>query len=730
MFYDFEDVFLFNYSLIALFLFFKEIKKMNSNTDVINDDDKKNKKKKQRAKSLNTLCIFKPSTSKKGKGGINDDENEDNDVVDKVSNNQQDSKQQQEQKASISMNVDELNEIKRSWKVGTLVEARDLQDNWYKSRIIQIDDTNKRCKVHFFGWNSRYDQWFDLYSNDLRPINNVESSSIQANVSINAPSLDKSKSLNSSNNSEDAQNSESFNVGDKVLAQWTDKFYYGAIVTRIIEKNHLKYYEVKFEDGVKKQLRYIYCKKYVPELDMGKRQALTVTTKPTADTELPIIEPTSTELSATNEVSMTDETATSLQPTESQVSSNAAESVANDAANVRKSTRVKRKRTFSNDEIELPLLARRQLSTGANKKAKLTIQTYEASNENASNSPKPPSLVLTNDLTNRNVNEKTSDTNVIDEAVKSVQNDVVTSKIKIKNPIANYFKTLSLFKANNRKRVKSKKNIEEEEQEEEQVLETTVEECDETITSTDVKQINSQKSINEQTLNNSSDSFKFQVNKLDQTKEGIKLKISKLVSMSSISSSSSLAVFHSDHLLQSPLIQSPNLLSSSSSSALLTPLPLSTSITPSYMSLMSNASSTTSTCELIKCKFANCNKTFRKQHLLDYHIKYHHYEDGRIIEPVTKKRKLTNTSIVSNENESVNESSDVNTVNVVENVNKRIKLEDGGVEKSKKAKKTKGNNNNQQVIDDQNDGDPYEVIHCKCGKNLSIGFMIQVMINH
>jgi hypothetical protein len=91
--------------------------------------------------------------------------------------------------------------------------------------------------------------------------------------------------------------------------------------------------------------------------------------------------------------------------------------------------------------------------------------------------------------------------------------------------------------------------------------------------------------------------------------------------------------------------------------------------------------------QLIRCLFPNCDKTFRKQHLLDYHIKYHHYEDGRIIEKNVKKLKTSNR--------------DARKTTSVEQTNKT-------------------------EIDDI--CEPYEVIYCSCHHNTSNGFMIQVLI--
>lgn len=39
----------------------------------------------------------------------------------------------------------------------------------YPSKIVEIDETAKSVKIHFEGWNSRYDEWVAMDSSKLRP---------------------------------------------------------------------------------------------------------------------------------------------------------------------------------------------------------------------------------------------------------------------------------------------------------------------------------------------------------------------------------------------------------------------------------------------------------------------------------------------------------------------------------------------------------------------------------
>lgn len=119
-------------------------------------------------------------------------------------------------------------------KKGTLVEAKDFSNTWYKSRITEIDTGKKRVKVHFLGWNSRYDQWFDLNGPDIKVIDTYQKThssikSKKANVSVkqNLAVRDVSKS-------------ETYEIGAKVSAKWRfDDMFYPADVLRSVMKGNL-----------------------------------------------------------------------------------------------------------------------------------------------------------------------------------------------------------------------------------------------------------------------------------------------------------------------------------------------------------------------------------------------------------------------------------------------------------------------------------------------------------
>lgn len=55
----------------------------------------------------------------------------------------------------------------RALRIGDVVEARDVNDEWFLGKIIGIRQLSMR--VHFLGWHSAYDQWMSQFcSRDRR----------------------------------------------------------------------------------------------------------------------------------------------------------------------------------------------------------------------------------------------------------------------------------------------------------------------------------------------------------------------------------------------------------------------------------------------------------------------------------------------------------------------------------------------------------------------------------
>jgi hypothetical protein len=125
------------------------------------------------------------------------------------------------------------NSIKSKWNVGMLVEAKDASGKWYKSRIVEIDEEEKQVKVHYLGWNSRYDQWFNTEGEELKPVlisNQNENSSSEGPKQVVEEQMD---------------NTNHFEPDTQVLAKWNDNSYYPALVIKNLNRNGVSYYQVK-----------------------------------------------------------------------------------------------------------------------------------------------------------------------------------------------------------------------------------------------------------------------------------------------------------------------------------------------------------------------------------------------------------------------------------------------------------------------------------------------------
>jgi hypothetical protein len=55
-------------------------------------------------------------------------------------------------------------------KIGDYVDGYCFKTyNWYEAKVIQVDKEKDRYKVHFQGWNSKYDEWVPKFSERLVP---------------------------------------------------------------------------------------------------------------------------------------------------------------------------------------------------------------------------------------------------------------------------------------------------------------------------------------------------------------------------------------------------------------------------------------------------------------------------------------------------------------------------------------------------------------------------------
>ncbi len=132
---------------------------------------------------------------------------------------------------------------KFQYKKGDFCQAKDFANNWYKSRIVELDEEENQVKVHFLGWNTRYDQWFDVFSSDLKPINVAETKDKKKNTKRETSESQPQKKQTQAppvaqpRPSEDAKKPFLFESGTRVLAKWKlDNLFYPAHILRQVTK--------------------------------------------------------------------------------------------------------------------------------------------------------------------------------------------------------------------------------------------------------------------------------------------------------------------------------------------------------------------------------------------------------------------------------------------------------------------------------------------------------------
>ncbi len=52
-------------------------------------------------------------------------------------------------------------------QVGDYLDAKDPEGNWYHSRVVVVNSVERKVKVHYMGWESRWETWLSLDDVDL-----------------------------------------------------------------------------------------------------------------------------------------------------------------------------------------------------------------------------------------------------------------------------------------------------------------------------------------------------------------------------------------------------------------------------------------------------------------------------------------------------------------------------------------------------------------------------------
>lgn len=54
-------------------------------------------------------------------------------------------------------------------EIGSVVEAKDFDKQWLSAKVIQLDPTNNRAKIHFTDYpDSRLDEWITISDENIR----------------------------------------------------------------------------------------------------------------------------------------------------------------------------------------------------------------------------------------------------------------------------------------------------------------------------------------------------------------------------------------------------------------------------------------------------------------------------------------------------------------------------------------------------------------------------------
>lgn len=93
-----------------------------------------------------------------------------------------------------------------NFAINARIEALDFNDMWYPARIVEIDYEENEVLIHFEKYSSKYDEWICMDSPRLRPLQVKK-----------VPIV------------------ESFEVGERCMASWSDARKFPATVQRIID---------------------------------------------------------------------------------------------------------------------------------------------------------------------------------------------------------------------------------------------------------------------------------------------------------------------------------------------------------------------------------------------------------------------------------------------------------------------------------------------------------------
>ncbi|XP_020710095.2 PHD finger protein 20 isoform X3 [Athalia rosae] len=116
---------------------------------------------------------------------------------------------------------------------GAKLEAKDFNEKWYSARVVETDWVEREVLIHFDKWSSRFDEWIPMDSSRLRVLQ------VQPNESTwTLPPPDTKM--------------REFVAGERILATWADGRKYPAKVKTVLGNDR---YDVLFDDGYAKIVR-------------------------------------------------------------------------------------------------------------------------------------------------------------------------------------------------------------------------------------------------------------------------------------------------------------------------------------------------------------------------------------------------------------------------------------------------------------------------------------------
>ncbi len=537
------------------------------------------------------------------------------------------------------------------------------------------------------GWNSRYDQWYDTGDKSIKF--KVENDNIETSKK---PAASKNNSKKSNQLSETSSKSPELSVGvenkyaigSKISAKWIDNNFYPGEVTKHLMKSSILYYEVKFFDGIKKLIRFNYVRDineeesllYFNSISNVQQEIKAIEKSPDQELKsesLILVNDKQEEsrraeaelLLAIQKPHIKEEITTTK--TETLAESSDQPVISND---IRKSSRVKRLKTFK-DEIVF--------YSPSSLVGSLDVSTNQELANPFNN--KKRKLISTSDIP---VNDQEIDMIETDKSTGSNETDVkkmnVNQKLKSNK---NQQSKLSLKKIQEIKKVKLQKQM---------------------LKKSKQKLIQKLIETSQLTLKKQQELLEKQMKRHQHMK--LKKKMLKILRKQNQNQPAFASFFPTPN-------QPGNILNLTQPT-----------ITNQFNMNMNNFLFID---EPIRCNFSNCDKTFRKQSLLEYHLKYHHYVDVNLFNNFNSNQQqqfnnqlnnLKNKKVKSRQNSSTDKQESVETEN--------------------KNTITNNNNDNNEIIDsdyllfenelaekDNDNDDPYDVVHCNCGNHRSDGFMIQ-----